>query len=144
MDEELAGFSGFILKPRFPWVDGGLLEEKVLRVKYRITTKPKDRPGFPIYFVVYSDRLHKGVLLNVNWDGRRCGEFTILNNAGFQITGRRWQIDQHSPPLGGVATQENLERQLRRLSQMPESLEIDPRQRQKGCGAWGSFVGDGS
>jgi hypothetical protein len=140
--DEITGFCNWIFKPSFPWVDSALLQEKALRVKYRVTPLPKDRPGFPIYFVVYSQRLHRGVLLDVNWDGTRCGEFRILNNAGVKITGDRWEIDQHSPPLGGIATQGNLQRQLRKLSETHESLEIDPRNGEKGCGTWASYVGE--
>jgi len=119
------------------WLGGPFDGLRRLRLRYEVIGPASDRPGFDVVVGVYSERANFGRLFDLNWDGTRCGNFAIVNDAEFAKVRTTWAMT--SDPLGGLGTRRWLAKSLRIAMTRGHAVSIDGEGRDKGCGDWSTY-----
>jgi hypothetical protein len=118
------------------WFGSGFDGGKGLRLRYEIVGPSPDRPGFDVAVAVYSAKENSGLFFDVNWDGKSCGLFTVVDDGSFARRRGAWVWT--TAPLGGLWTRWYETRNLRAVMARGHVVTVEESRREKGCGDWGT------
>src|SRR5579859_3549908 len=118
------------------WIGPRFGGSKWLHLRYQVEQWDPTRAAFYLTVLVYSAKTNDGLYLELEWDGKRCGGFGIIDDGQFarRRGAWRWTVT----PLGGLGTLKEATEDLRFVMRRGHGVTMDADTQEKGCGSWWS------
>jgi hypothetical protein len=136
--EELVGLVHCLRHCKGGWIDSRFEGARALHLRYRVEEWDPTRSGFYIVATVYSEKANSGLYFDLTWDGKRCGQFAVINDGQFTKRHGVWRWT--TTPLGGIGTLKEATSDLQSVMSRGHPVTIDADTHEKGCGDWSTSV----